>query len=81
MADPRRKTPRNDTNGFNQGGDMLRMGMGELVMVFFVVLLLFGGKRLPEIAQAMGKALREFKKSTQEVKNTINGIKRDVEIL
>ncbi|MDP2644002.1 MAG: twin-arginine translocase TatA/TatE family subunit [Desulfobacterales bacterium] len=35
----------------------------ELVLILLVVLLLFGAKRLPEIARGMGEAIREFKKS------------------
>lgn len=37
------------------------IGTGELIVIFFVVLLLFGGKRLPELARSLGHAIREFK--------------------
>ena len=40
------------------------IGMGELVVIFLVVLLLFGGKRLPELANGLGKGLREFKRAS-----------------
>lgn len=45
------------------------MGIGftELILIFLVVLLVFGAKRLPEIAGAMGKAVNEFKKSKDEI--------------
>ncbi len=48
------------------------MGIGftELVLIFLVVLLVFGAKRLPEIAGAMGKAVNEFKKSKDEIFST-----------
>lgn len=39
------------------------LGFGELVLVFAVLLLLFGSKRLPELAQGMGKGIRDFKRS------------------
>ncbi len=39
------------------------LGFGELVLIFFVMLLLFGAKRLPELASGMGKGIREFKRS------------------
>ncbi len=44
------------------------MGLGhwELMLVVFVVLLLFGGKKFPELAKGLGKGLREFKKSVKE---------------
>ncbi len=37
------------------------LGTGELVVIFCVILLLFGGKRLPELARSLGTAIREFK--------------------
>ncbi len=54
---------------------MFGLGPWELLLVFLAILLLFGAKRLPEIAQGMGKGIREFKKSmkdtTDELKNTL----------
>ena len=44
---------------------MGQIGFGELIVIFFVVLLLFGTKRLPEIGSALGKAIREFKRASQ----------------
>jgi sec-independent protein translocase protein TatA len=40
------------------------MGMQELVIVFGILLLLFGGTRLPQLAQGLGKSIREFKRET-----------------
>ena len=42
---------------------MFNMGMPELVVIFLVVLLLFGSSRLVDIAKGLGKAIREFKVS------------------
>ena len=44
------------------------MGLGhwEMLLIIFVVLLLFGGKKFPELAKGLGKGLREFKKSIKE---------------
>ena len=39
------------------------IGTGELLIILFVVLILFGGKRLPELAKSIGAGLREFKKA------------------
>jgi sec-independent protein translocase protein TatA len=39
------------------------LGLGETVIIFAVFLLLFGAKRLPELASGMGKGIRDFKRS------------------
>ena len=39
------------------------LGFGELVLIFAVLLLLFGAKRLPELASGMGRGIRDFKRS------------------
>ncbi|HEX6964560.1 MAG TPA: twin-arginine translocase TatA/TatE family subunit [Gemmatimonadaceae bacterium] len=53
------------------------LGMGELLIIFLVVLLLFGARRIPEIAGSMGKGIREFKKSMSDVQESISGAARD----
>ena len=45
------------------------LGMGEMILIFLVVLLLFGAKRLPEIGSSLGKGIREFKSSVREVES------------
>jgi sec-independent protein translocase protein TatA len=45
---------------------MPNLGPGEILLVVGVIVLLFGAKRLPEIARSMGKAKTEFKKGLQE---------------
>lgn len=45
---------------------MFGMGMPELMIILVVVTILFGGKRLPELATGMGKAIRNFKKASTE---------------
>ena len=42
-------------------------GPSELIIIFLVVLLLFGAKRLPEIGSSLGKGIREFKNSLREL--------------
>lgn len=44
---------------------MFNLGVPELLIIFFVILLLFGAKKLPDLASGLGKGLREFKKATQ----------------
>ena len=46
---------------------MMGLGFGELMLVFLVVLLLFGAKRLPEIASALGTSIRTFRRGMSEV--------------
>lgn len=40
-----------------------RLGPMELLIIFLIIILLFGGKKLPEIAKGLGKGIREFKSS------------------
>lgn len=41
-------------------------GGTELIVIFFIVLLLFGGKKLPELARSMGSAVREYSTASKE---------------
>jgi sec-independent protein translocase protein TatA len=47
------------------------LGGPEIALILFLILLLFGAKRLPELARGFGKSIREFKKATSEVENDI----------
>ena len=47
-------------------------GVQELLIIFFGILLFFGGKKIPEFARSLGKGLKEFKKATKEVDDSIN---------
>jgi sec-independent protein translocase protein TatA len=47
------------------------LGMGEILGILVIVLLLFGAKRIPEIAGSMGKGIREFKKSINDVQSSV----------
>jgi sec-independent protein translocase protein TatA len=48
------------------------LGFGELLLIMVIFLLVFGAKRLPEIGGAMGKGIREFKRSMREVNDEID---------
>lgn len=56
---------------------MFKFGMGELVIILLIVLLLFGASRLPEIARAMGKSIKEFKKAGKEIKDDIKEVTKE----
>jgi sec-independent protein translocase protein TatA len=43
----------------------------ELILIFLAVLLIFGAKRIPEIARGMGKGIREFKAATREISDEL----------
>ena len=53
---------------------MFGFGMGELIVVFLIVLLLFGASRLPEIARALGKSIKELKDVGKDVRNSIEDV-------
>ncbi len=52
---------------------MFGLGAPELLLIFFVILLLFGAKKLPELAQGLGKGIREFKKAMKETTDDVKG--------
>ncbi len=55
----------------------MNLGMPEVLLIFFLALLLFGPKKLPELARGLGKALREFRKTVNEVEAEITENIRD----
>ena len=50
------------------------LGMWEMLIILFIVMLLFGARRLPEIGGSLGKGIREFKGSLKEVENEFKEI-------
>jgi sec-independent protein translocase protein TatA len=50
---------------------MFGIGGGELIFIMFVVLMLFGSDKVPEIARTMGKAMAQLKNATNDIKNEI----------
>jgi sec-independent protein translocase protein TatA len=48
-----------------------QLGFGEILLIMVVILLLFGAKRIPEIAGSFGKGIREFKKSMNDVTSSV----------
>ena len=51
------------------------IGFSELLLIFIVILLLFGAKKLPELARSMGLALREFRKAANEIEEPVKDVK------
>lgn len=52
--------------------EFLNMGGGEIMLIMVAVLLLFGGKKLPELARGLGKGIRDFKDASEGVKREIH---------
>ena len=46
---------------------MLGIGVQELLLILFIVLILFGAKRVPEVAKGLGKALKEFRNAAKDI--------------
>jgi sec-independent protein translocase protein TatA len=55
------------------------LGWSELAIIFVIVLLIFGPKKIPEIAEAFGKSIQKFKRASREVREEINGPDQDNE--
>jgi sec-independent protein translocase protein TatA len=51
---------------------MFGIGTPELLIILFVILLVFGAKKLPELAQGLGKGIREFKKASNEIQDELD---------
>lgn len=57
---------------------LLFIGTTELMLIAGIALLLFGGKKLPELMRGMGRGISEFKKGTKEVTDPINEVKKEI---
>jgi len=55
------------------------IGGMEIFMIFLAVLLLFGAKRIPEIARGLGKGIKEFKSATREITDEIQSAGKEID--
>lgn len=51
---------------------MGKLGIGELAIILVIVLIVFGPKKLPELAKSMGQAVKEFKKGQEDLEETLS---------
>jgi sec-independent protein translocase protein TatA len=54
------------------------LGWSELLIILVIVLIFFGPRRLPEVAEAIGKSLQKFKKASKEVKSEIEAETKEI---
>lgn len=55
------------------------LGTSELMVILLIILVLFGAKKLPELARGLGKSVKEFKKATQEAEEDFREAMENVE--
>ena len=56
---------------------MFGIGTTELIIIMFIILLIFGAKKLPELAQGLGKGIREFKRASNDIQEELSMHKDD----
>lgn len=57
---------------------LLFIGTTELMLIAGIALLLFGGKKLPEMMRGLGQGVSEFKKGTREIMEPLNDVKNEI---
>lgn len=57
----------------------MSIGIPEIALILIVILLLFGGKRIPELAKAFGRASYEYKKAKEVIKKEAEDLKNEIE--
>ena len=56
----------------------MNLGPWEIVLIILFVIILFGGKKSPELARGLGLGLKEFKKATREIKDEVQNAADEV---
>ncbi len=58
---------------------MFGLGTGEILIILLIILLLFGAKKLPELAKGLGKGIKEFKKASNDIKKEVQNASEKTE--
>ena len=48
------------------------IGTGEIILILVVLLIFFGARKIPELAQGLGKGMREFRKAAKDIQDEVN---------
>ena len=54
------------------------LGWGEIALIALIVLLLFGGKKIPELMKGLGKGVKSFREGMSKVENEVDEIKKEI---
>ena len=54
------------------------LGWGEIALIALIVLLLFGGKKIPELMKGLGKGVKSFKEGMSKVEDEVDEIKKEI---
>ena len=57
----------------------MSVGPWQVIIIIFAIIILFGGKKLPELFRGLGQGLKEFKKATREIKDEVKSAAEEVE--
>ena len=55
------------------------LGFWEIVLIVLAIILLFGGKKIPELMRGLGKGVKSFKEGMKDVEDDVKEIKKDIE--
>src|SRR5512143_1143901 len=61
-----------DCSSMNVMLGLFNLGGGEIILILALILILFGAKKLPELAKGLGQGIKEFKKATKEVTDEVS---------
>ena len=53
------------------------VGPWQVIIIVLAIIILFGGKKIPEIARGLGLGLKEFKKATRDIKDEVQNVSKD----
>ncbi|MBR2273680.1 MAG: twin-arginine translocase TatA/TatE family subunit [Alphaproteobacteria bacterium] len=56
----------------------MSLGFSEIILILMVVLVLFGGKKIPELARGLGKAQAEYKKAKEAINKEVDSLKNEI---
>ena len=57
----------------------MSVGPWQVIIIILAIIILFGGKKLPELFRGLGQGLKEFKKATREIKDEVTSAAEEVE--